>query len=306
MAWRFKLRHMEVFRALMLTGSTIEAGKTLNVSQPAVSKTLSELESQLGTVLFLRAGGRLVPTPKAEWLFDASQETLARVDHLDAILRDIESVPQRPIRLFANSAMAHSILPEALVLFRQSHPSITVSTDVVARRDNRRWLNDQEFDLAVTMLPVEYPSELITTLPVAEGMCILPPGHRLRDEDHLELDMLDSEPMVALQRHNLTRYKVEQAFSSAGLRFNVAVETATAASLVMFVTAGLGVGIIDPFTADKLRPLGYEIKALRPAIEFSFGILAPMRIQARPEVSGLANCIQQAYASSRMGCTSLR
>lgn len=297
MAWRFKLRHMEVFRALMLTGSTIEAGKTLNVSQPAVSKTLSELEAQLGTTLFLRTGGRLIPTPKAEWLFDASQETLARVDHLDAILRDIESVPQRPIRLFANSAMAHSILPEALVLFRQSHPSITVSTDVVARRDNRRWLNDQEFDLAVTMLPVEYPNELITTLPVADGVCILPKGHKLRDQEYIELSMLENEPLVALQRHNLTRYKVEQAFSSAGLRYNIAVETATAASLVMFVTAGLGVGIIDPFTAEKLRPLGYEIKPLRPAIEFAFGILAPMRIQSRPEIADLSHCIQQAYSS---------
>ena len=296
MAWRFKLRHMEVFRALMLTGSTIEAGKTLNVSQPAVSKTLSELEAQLGTVLFLRSGGRLVPTPKAEWLFDASQETLARVDHLDAILRDIENVPQRPIRLFANSAMAHSILPEALVLFRQSHPTITVSTDVVARRDNRRWLNDQEFDLAVTMLPVEYPSTLITPLPVARGVCILPPGHSLREATHIDLAMLQNEPLVALQRHNLTRYKVEQAFSSAGLRYNIAVETATAASLVMFVTAGLGIGIIDPFTAEKLRPLGYEIKPLRPEIEFAFGILTPMRIQSRPEIAELSRCIQRAHA----------
>ncbi len=286
---------MEVFRALMLTGSTIEAGRTLNISQPAVSRTLAELEGQLGTVLFLRSGGRLVPTPRAEWLFEESQETLARVDHLDAVLRDIDRMPQRPIRLFANSAMAHSILPDALLLFQQSHPQITVSTDVVARRDNRRWLNDQEFDLAVTMLPVEYPADLITNLPVGEGVCILPPGHHLCEEQVIDLAMLDDEPLVVLQTHNLTRYKVEQAFDSAGLRCRIAVETATAASLVMFVTAGLGGGIIDPFTALKLRSLGYIRKALRPRIEFSFGILKPMRVQGRPELADLSACIESAY-----------
>lgn len=298
MAWRFKLRHMEVFRALMLTGSTIEAGKTLNVSQPAVSKTLTELEARLGTVLFLRSGGRLVPTPKAEWLFDASQDTLARVDHLDAILRDVDSMPQKPIRLFANSAMAHSILPDALMLFREIHPEITVSTDVVARRDNRRWLNDQEFDLAVTMLPVEYPSDLIFPLPMGEGVCILPKDHALGDEHYVDLAMLEDQPLVALQLHNLTRYKVEQAFNSAGLRCNVAIETATAASLVMFVTAGLGAGIIDPFTAAKLSALGYLRKPLRPRIDFSFGILSPMRIQSRPEITILSHCIERAYLAA--------
>ena len=288
---------MEVFRALMLTGSTIEAGRTLNISQPAVSRTLSELEGQLGTMLFLRTGGRLVPTPKAEWLFDASQETLARVDYLDAVLRDIDRMPQRPIRLFANSAMAHSILPDALVLFRDSHPQITVSIDVVARRDNRRWLNDQEFDLAVTMLPVEYPADLIKTLPVGGGVCILPPGHRLGGEPVIDLAMLDNEPLVVLQSHNLTRYKVEQAFESAGLRCRIATETATAASLVMFVTAGLGGGVLDPFTAVKLKSLGYTRKPLHPRIEFWFGILRPMRVQSRPEISALAACIEAAYAS---------
>ncbi|WP_198669655.1 LysR substrate-binding domain-containing protein [Pelagibacterium sediminicola] len=298
MAWRFKLRHIEVFRALMLTGSTIEAGRTLNISQPAVSRTLAELEAQLGTTLFSRIGGRLVPTPKAEWLFDTSQETLARVDHLDAILRDIDRMPQRPIRLFANSAMAHSILPDALVLFRQSYPQISVSTDVVVRRDNRRWLNEQEFDLAVTMLPVEYPADLITTLPMGEGVCILPPGHRLCAEPVIDLAMLDDEPLVVLQRHNLTRYKVEQAFDSAGLRCRIAVETATAASLVMFVTAGLGSGVIDPFTALKLKSLGYTRKPLRPRIEFSYGILKPMRVQAQPELAALSACIKTAYIAA--------
>lgn len=295
MVWRFNLRHMEVFRALMLTGSTIQAARTLNISQPAVSRALSDLEAQLGSPLFLRRSGRLVPTARAEWLFQESQETLARVDHLDAILRDIDRVPERPIRIAGNSAMAHSVVPDALMRFRTTHPSTDISVHVVTRRENRRWLNDQEFDLAATMLPIDYPSDMIEVLPQTFGVCILPAGHELCAENAIDLSMLDGEPLVALQSHNLTRYKMEQAFTSRGLRLRVALGAETASSLVMLVAAGLGCAIIDPFTADAFAPLGFVKRPLTTKIEFSYGIVRPMRAQSLVEVDDFALCLRQAY-----------
>src|SRR5690554_3584987 len=128
-----KNRVLEVFRALILTGSTIQAARTLNISQPAISRALADLESQLGSPLFLERSGRLVPTQRAKWLFQESQETLARVDHLDAILRDIDRLPERPIRVAGNSAMAHSVVPDALMRFRKIHPATNISVHVVTR-----------------------------------------------------------------------------------------------------------------------------------------------------------------------------
>ena len=57
----FKLRHMEVFRAVMLTGSISVAAKMLYVSQPAVSKLIAYIESRLVYRLFQRINNRLVP-----------------------------------------------------------------------------------------------------------------------------------------------------------------------------------------------------------------------------------------------------
>lgn len=297
MVWRFNLRHMEVFRALILTGSTVQAARTLSISQPAVSRALSDLEAQLGSPLFLRRGGRLVPTQRAEWLFHESQETLARVDHLDAILRDIDRVPERPLRVAGNSAMAHAVVPDALMRFRKIHPATNISVHVVTRRENRRWLNDQEFDLAATMLPIDYPADMIEGLPLAHGVCILPPRHRLCDQETVDLMMLDGEPLVALQSHNLTRYKMEQAFTSRGLRLRIAVGAETASSLVMLVAAGLGCAIIDPFTARKFEPLGFVTRPLTTKIEFSYGIVRPMRAQSLIEVDDFAGCLRQAYSA---------
>src|SRR3546814_7456126 len=60
---------MEVFRAVMLTGSINGASKMLFISQPAVSRIVSHTEQTLGFQLFNRTKGKLVPTPEGEALF---------------------------------------------------------------------------------------------------------------------------------------------------------------------------------------------------------------------------------------------
>lgn len=63
-----RLRHIEVFNAVMLTGSVSAAARLMNVTQPAVSRILAHAELQLGFALFHRLKGRLVPTTEAQTL----------------------------------------------------------------------------------------------------------------------------------------------------------------------------------------------------------------------------------------------
>jgi DNA-binding transcriptional LysR family regulator len=63
------LRQIEVFHAVMLTGSLSEAGRMLFVTQPAVSRILASAENRLRYPLFERVKGRLHPTPEARRLF---------------------------------------------------------------------------------------------------------------------------------------------------------------------------------------------------------------------------------------------
>ncbi|NOJ99318.1 LysR family transcriptional regulator, partial [Corallococcus coralloides] len=66
---RLNLKQIEVFRAIMLTGSISGAAKLLHVSQPAVSRLIGYTEQRLGLSLFERIKGRLYPTPEARHLF---------------------------------------------------------------------------------------------------------------------------------------------------------------------------------------------------------------------------------------------
>ncbi len=73
-----KLRHLEIFYAVMTCGSLSRAAEALNISQPAASKALKSAEMKLGFTLFQRVRGKLLPTSEADHaLFEKSAEHLS-------------------------------------------------------------------------------------------------------------------------------------------------------------------------------------------------------------------------------------
>ncbi len=77
-----RLRHIEVFNAIMLTGSVSAAARLINITQPAVSRTLQHAEIQLGFPLFQRAKGRLTPTTEALTLYPHIERLFAQLDEV--------------------------------------------------------------------------------------------------------------------------------------------------------------------------------------------------------------------------------
>ena len=90
---RFKLRQMEVFRAVMLTGS-MNGAALLFVSQPAVSRLIAHAEQSLGLQLFARDKGKLTPTPEAQRLFEEVGPLFEEALRIDELARDLAARPR--------------------------------------------------------------------------------------------------------------------------------------------------------------------------------------------------------------------
>ena len=85
----FNLRQIEVFRAVMITGSIRGASQLLFVSQPAVSQLLSHTEARVGFPLFERIRGRLFATPEAKKLFHEVELVYAGVKRVNELAREL-------------------------------------------------------------------------------------------------------------------------------------------------------------------------------------------------------------------------
>src|SRR4051812_44091161 len=120
-------KQLDAFRSVMTSGSASQAADLLQVSQPAISRSIQDLETDLGFALFDRVRGRLVPTAEAKLFFrdvDASFIGRGRLRASAARIRDFGS---GEIRIACLSALGLSLVPHALKLFLDSHPSIAVT-----------------------------------------------------------------------------------------------------------------------------------------------------------------------------------
>src|SRR5580704_11601472 len=84
-----EVRHLRLVAAVAAVGSLTRAGHQLHLTQSALSHQLRNIESRLGTPLFLRIGKRLVPTPAGERLLASATDVLGRLDQAEQEIREM-------------------------------------------------------------------------------------------------------------------------------------------------------------------------------------------------------------------------
>ena len=110
------LRHVEVFYAIMRAGSITAAARVLNVTQPAVSVALRQLEARLRMKLFDRSGGRLQPTPEARALLPDVAEIFGRIGAVERLSQDLASGARGVFTVAATPNPRKTVAPPSLAM----------------------------------------------------------------------------------------------------------------------------------------------------------------------------------------------
>ena len=115
-------RQIEVFYAIMKSGSVSGAAERLGLSQPAVSKTLQTMEHDLGYLLFDRVKGRLQPTEEARALLQEAERAREALQDVRTFARRLRQGDDSQLRVTATPALGLQVLPDAVARFRQLQP----------------------------------------------------------------------------------------------------------------------------------------------------------------------------------------
>ena len=105
------LRQLEVFRAVMVAGSTVDAASMLYVSQPAVSNAIVQLENRLGFKLFERIKGRLHPTAEAKVLLAESERVFTDFNRVHNLAQELRDGKAGALRIAASPSIGQTIMP---------------------------------------------------------------------------------------------------------------------------------------------------------------------------------------------------
>ncbi|MGF6444693.1 DNA-binding transcriptional LysR family regulator [Paraburkholderia youngii] len=261
---RFKLRHMEVFRAVMLTGSINSASKLLFVSQPAVSKLVSHIETTLGLRLFERTKGRLVPTAEAHSLFREVEQVYQAAMRVDDFAHALALGPASLLRVSCSASLAMSVVAPALVELKKELPDLTVSWKTTLMAEMPMELLSKEAEVAISAMPVAH--EHLHNVPFMYGhmVCAMPNHHRLAAHESISLADLVSEPIVLFKRDIPFGTVIAQACQQAGVDLKSTIDVMRSDQALALVEGGLGVTIVDNFATTgsslAIRPLREKIE----------------------------------------------
>ncbi|PCE32646.1 LysR family transcriptional regulator [Burkholderia ubonensis] len=268
-------RHIEVFRALMVTGSATRAAEMLYTSQPTVSRELARMERIVGFALFERAHGRLRPTMAALTLFDDVRLAYVGLERVAATAARLREFRDGQLSVIALPAFSHAILPGACRRFHAVHAGVSVSVATQESPVLEEWLTAQRYDLGLTEHDVAPAGTVLTPLFEADEVCVLPDGHPLLAKRTIELADLADRPFVSLSLNDPYRIMIDEAFAQLGVAPRSVVETPSAVSVCAFVRQGLGAAIVNPLTALDFAGRDLQIRPLARSFPYRVSVIVP-------------------------------
>jgi DNA-binding transcriptional LysR family regulator len=265
---RPNLRQIEAFRALMLTGSTTRAAQAMGITQPAVSRLVRDLQEALQLTLFERRGTRLVPTGEALALYAEVERSYVGLDRIAASARELRERRSGVLRVAAMPALANGVLPRYAASFLAERPHVDLAMFGLVSLTVLDWVVSEQCDVGFAAAPIQHALAQATRMPAVRYVAVLPTGHRLARRAVLRPRDLAAESFVVLGPSTPSRFRIDDAFSSAGITRRIRAETPLSEIACALVASGVGVSIVDPFTASEYATHGVEAVAFEPAIEF--------------------------------------
>ena len=265
------IRDLEVFRTILEQGGVTLAAKKLNVSQPAISRTLSQLEQRSGRTFFERDGNQLVPTSDGLKLYEVSNPLFNALDKLEDfrwLLPD-----EGHINICVAPTMAHCFMPLAIAEFRKLFPSVRVTMEIKTTSEVLTSVAAGSADIGIAeVLPGDWGFD---QFPFRKSrLCVaVPKGHKLAKKQSLKASDLASEPIIALVKTNQIRAAIDRILWNDGAMPNIVAETTDALSAIELVENGVGVAIVNPFPLVMKSNLAIEFIPLDPKIEYVTSII---------------------------------
>lgn len=279
MKLQINMRHVEVFRAVMIAGSVVGAAKLLSVTQPGVSRTIGLLEMRLGYELFERRGRRLVPTAEAEALYREVEQSYVGIERINQAALDIRYHRAGALRIATLPALGQWVVPRAIADFLKTRAKVTVFVQMLASRQIAELVATRQFDIGVVELPLARAGTQVHPLPPSRMAAILPIGHRLAERPVLSLKDLADERMVLHSHHSYVRYQIDDAYSQLGIAPTVIAETPTSSIACAMVAAGAGVTLVSRWTALPLIDTHVVAIPLQETLHSQYGVIVPADIR---------------------------
>jgi DNA-binding transcriptional LysR family regulator len=246
-----ELRQLETFVRVAESGSFTRAAETLNLTQPAVTRQIAALESELKTRLLDRMGRQVQLTASGEVLKRYADEIVRLAQEAGQAMADIEGGRSGRIAIGASSTLAAYVLPPLLRTFRRKHPQVEIAIHTGVSAQVVEMVRVNRVDVGLVTSDVEDLTLSETFLTEYATVAVLPGGHPLANRQEITAGELANTPLILMESGTNLRAYVDRRLSAAGVHEQITMELDNVEAIKRMVEAGLGISLLPEVSVQE-------------------------------------------------------
>jgi len=238
-----QLAHVRTLEVVARHGSFSRAATELNLTQPAVSMHVSQLEQRLGLPLLERLGKRAFPTRAGEVLLAHAARAVAELEAGVAMVQRLRGIVAGRVRIGTSASISIYLLPPVLRRVRARHPEVELVVVTGNAPEIARAVVANTLDVGIVSLPVRERELTILPFYRDELVAIAPPEARWRRRRTISAAELARETLILFEQGSTQRRVVDEWFRGAGVSPGQAMELGNTEAIKKLVGAGLGLSM---------------------------------------------------------------
>jgi len=261
------LKHLQSFVRVAELGSFSKAARVLDIAQPALSRQVRQLETDLRETLLLRNGRGVSLTDAGRRLFDHGVQILQRVSQAREDLGAERGAAVGHVTIGLPPSIGRRLTLPLIEGFRQHLPRARLTLVEGLSANIAEWIASGRADLGLLYNPDALPELEITPL-LRESLCLVEPAAaraRRAAPKPLPLRELGSFPLILPERHQSIRRLLQTQATLASVKLNVAWEVSSVPAIIDLVCAGVGYAVLN---ASAVAASGRSAElAVRPIVD---------------------------------------
>jgi LysR family nitrogen assimilation transcriptional regulator len=261
------LKHLQSFVRVAELGSFSKAARVLDIAQPALSRQVRQLETDLRETLLLRNGRGVSLTDAGRRLFDHGVQILQRVSQAREDLGAERGAAVGHVTIGLPPSIGRRLTLPLIEGFRQHLPRARLTIVEGLSANIAEWITSGRADLGLLYNPDAMPELEITPL-LRERLCLVEPAAaraKRAAPKPLPLRELGSYPLILPERHQSIRRLLETQATLAGVKLNIAWEVSSIPAIIDLVSARVGYAVLNA-SAVAASGRGAEL-AVRPIVD---------------------------------------
>jgi DNA-binding transcriptional LysR family regulator len=291
------LNKLEIFAAVVRTGSFSAAAQQLLLTQPGVSQHMQELEAGLGTRLFVRGRRGVTLTPAGERLADYTRAILRMVAEAENAVADIEHLATGQMLIGATPGVSVYLLPEPIQEFHNRYPHLHVAVQTGITPQILEDLRLGTLDLGLIEgelnLPL-HPTLGVQELQIVEQWVAVGPKHPWWGRATVEIGELGGQSLILRQRNSQTRIWLDGVLAQHSLHPRIGAEFDHVESIKRAVMQGTSITILPAYTTHQEVESGrlWLLHVAGEPLQRTLKLVWNREIAFSPVVRAFLNCLR--------------